>query len=31
MGNLLQFKADFEKESCAARGLGFWRLLNPQL
>jgi uncharacterized protein YbjT (DUF2867 family) len=31
MGNMFQFKADFEKEYCAARDLGFSRSLNPQL
>jgi uncharacterized protein YbjT (DUF2867 family) len=31
MGNMFQFKADFEKDYCAARDLGFSRSLNPQL
>ena len=31
MGNMFQFKADFEKQYCAARDLGFSRSLNPQL
>ena len=31
LGNMFQFKADFEKEYCAARDLGFSRSLNPQL
>jgi hypothetical protein len=28
---MFQFKADFEREYCAARDLGFSRSLNPQL
>jgi uncharacterized protein YbjT (DUF2867 family) len=31
MGNMFQFNADFEKQYCAARDLGFSRSLNPQL
>ena len=31
LGNMFQFKAEFEKEYCAARDLGFSRSLNPQL
>ena len=31
LGNMFQFKADFEREYCAARDLGFSRSLNPQL
>jgi uncharacterized protein YbjT (DUF2867 family) len=31
LGNMFQFKADFEKDFCAARDLGFSRSLNPQL
>jgi uncharacterized protein YbjT (DUF2867 family) len=31
MGNMFQFKADFEKEYCAARDLAFSRSLNPKL
>ena len=31
LGNMFQFKADFEKQYCAARDLGFSRSLNPQL
>jgi hypothetical protein len=28
---MFQYKADFEKDYCAARDLGFSRSLNPQL
>jgi uncharacterized protein YbjT (DUF2867 family) len=31
LGNMFQFKADFEKDFCGARDLGFSRSLNPQL
>jgi hypothetical protein len=31
LGNMFQYKADFEAEYCAARDLGFSRSLNPQL
>jgi hypothetical protein len=31
LGNMFQFNADFEREFCAARDLGFSRSLNPQL
>jgi uncharacterized protein YbjT (DUF2867 family) len=31
LGNMFQIKADFEKEYCGARDLGFSRSLNPQL
>jgi uncharacterized protein YbjT (DUF2867 family) len=31
LGNMFQFKADFEKEYCAARDLGFSRSLYPKL
>ena len=31
MGNMFQFNRDFSKEFCAARDLGFSRLLNPAL
>jgi uncharacterized protein YbjT (DUF2867 family) len=31
LGNMFQFKADFEKDYCAARSLAFSRSLNPQL
>ena len=31
LGNMFQFKADFEQDYCAARDLGFSRSLNPQL
>ena len=31
MGNMFQFKADFEEQYCAARDLAFSRSLNPQL
>ena len=31
LGNMFQYKADFEKDYCAARDLGFSRSLNPQL
>jgi uncharacterized protein YbjT (DUF2867 family) len=31
LGNMFQFKADFEQQYCAARDLGFSRSLNPQL
>ena len=31
LGNMFQFKADFERDYCAARDLGFSRSLNPQL
>jgi uncharacterized protein YbjT (DUF2867 family) len=31
IGNMFQFKAEFEKEYCAARDLGFSRSLNPRL
>jgi uncharacterized protein YbjT (DUF2867 family) len=31
LGNMFQFKAEFEREYCAARDLGFSRSLNPQL
>jgi uncharacterized protein YbjT (DUF2867 family) len=31
MGNMFQFKADFEKEYCGARDLAFSRSLNPRL
>ncbi len=31
LGNMFQFKADFEQDFCAARDLGFSRSLNPQL
>jgi uncharacterized protein YbjT (DUF2867 family) len=31
LGNMFQFKADFEKEFCGARDLGFSRSLNPKL
>jgi len=31
MGNMFQFKRDFEKEYCAARSIEFSRSLNPEL
>ena len=31
LGNMFQYKAEFEKEYCAARDLQFSRSLNPQL
>jgi uncharacterized protein YbjT (DUF2867 family) len=31
LGNMFQYKAEFEKEYCAARDLAFSRSLNPQL
>jgi uncharacterized protein YbjT (DUF2867 family) len=31
LGNMFQFKADFEKDFCGARDLGFSRSLNPRL
>ena len=31
LGNMFQYKADFEAEYCAARDLAFSRSLNPQL
>jgi uncharacterized protein YbjT (DUF2867 family) len=31
LGNMFQFKADFEKDYCAARSLAFSRSVNPQL
>jgi uncharacterized protein YbjT (DUF2867 family) len=31
LGNMFQFKAEFEKEYCAARDLAFSRSLNPRL
>jgi uncharacterized protein YbjT (DUF2867 family) len=31
LGNMFQFKAEFEKEFCRARDLGFSRALNPRL
>lgn len=31
LGNMFQFKRDFEREYCAARDLGVSRSLNPQL
>jgi uncharacterized protein YbjT (DUF2867 family) len=31
LGNMFQFNADFEKEYCARRDLGFSRSLNPRL
>jgi uncharacterized protein YbjT (DUF2867 family) len=31
LGNMFQFKAEFEKEFCRARDLGFSRSLNPRL
>jgi uncharacterized protein YbjT (DUF2867 family) len=31
LGNMFQFKAEFEKEFCGARDLGFSRSLNPRL
>ncbi len=31
MGNMFQFKRDFEKEYCAARSIDFSRSLNPEL
>jgi uncharacterized protein YbjT (DUF2867 family) len=31
LGNMFQYKADFEADYCAARDLGFSRSLNPQL
>jgi len=31
MGNMFQFKRDFEKEYCGARDLGVARALNPEL
>ena len=31
LGNMFQFKADFEADYCAARDLGFSRSLNPKL
>jgi uncharacterized protein YbjT (DUF2867 family) len=31
LGNMFQFKADFEADFCGARDLGFSRSLNPQL
>ncbi|HKZ32299.1 MAG TPA: NmrA/HSCARG family protein [Vicinamibacteria bacterium] len=31
LGNMFQYKAQFETEYCAARDLGFSRSLNPQL
>lgn len=31
LGNMFQFKRDFESDYCAARDLGFSRSLNPRL
>jgi hypothetical protein len=31
LGNMFQYKCDFEKEYCAQRDLAFSRSLNPQL
>lgn len=31
LGNMFQFKAEFERDYCAARDLGFSRSLNPRL
>ena len=31
LGNMFQYKGDFEKEFCGARDLAFSRSLNPQL
>jgi uncharacterized protein YbjT (DUF2867 family) len=31
LGNMFQFKADFDKDFCGARDLGFSRSLNPRL
>jgi len=31
MGNMFQFKRDFEKEYCGSRDLGLSRALNPAL
>jgi hypothetical protein len=31
MGNMFQFKRDFEKDYCAARSLDVSRSLNPSL
>jgi uncharacterized protein YbjT (DUF2867 family) len=31
LGNMFQFNADFDRDFCAARDLGFSRSLNPQL
>jgi len=31
LGNMFQFKADFEKDFCGARDLGFSRSINPRL
>jgi hypothetical protein len=31
MGNMLQFKRDFEKDYCGARSIEFSRSLNPEL
>jgi hypothetical protein len=31
MGNMFQFKRDFEKDYCGARSLAFSRSLNPEL
>ena len=31
LGNMFQFKADFEQDFCQSRDLGFSRSLNPQL
>jgi hypothetical protein len=31
LGNMFQFKRDFEKDFCGARSLDFFRSLNPSL
>jgi hypothetical protein len=31
LGNMFQYKRDFEREYCAARDLAFSRSLNPEL
>ena len=31
LGNMFQYKRDFEKEFCASRDLAFSRALNPEL
>ena len=31
LGNMFQYKADFETDFCGARDLGFSRSLNPKL
>jgi hypothetical protein len=31
LGNMFQFKRDFESDFCGARGLGFSRALNPSM